>query len=780
MRGRVGVATTLATFAFMCVAAACGFGVDLDGVFADGTGEGGTPVEGGAEAGLEAGVEAGIPTIELQQVSLGINFGCGQRIDGTVMCWGQDDGAGELGDGMKRSSSVPVLIKDVTDAVDVAAGQRHACAVRRGGTVACWGANSFRQLGDGTTTDAPTPRDVVALVDATRVVSGYSFSCALKKDATVHCWGDNVKGQLGDGTLTPRSQPAPVTGLADVTQVVAMEQSACALVKSGEVLCWGFNNQGQVGSPPPTDAKVPVKVAGLTGVASLGASGLANHVCAVLQTGELRCWGAGGSGQLGNAKAQDTAVPVTALTINDAVSVTTGARFTCTSRKGGTAACWGTNAWRQLGLGDNAAADDVSTPLPVNGLADVKKVIAGYTHTCALLGDGKHLSCWGGNIGHGLGRGTVVSSDVPVKTTAPGTTVGFALGGQHSCAIGAQGAFSCWGNNELRQQSLTTYLATGTATAVPAITGVTRGSSGDLYTCALSSGQIKCWGNAQYGQLGYGAAPYIEATPQIFAAGATAIDVGAGSNFTCALLADSDVVCSGPNDGLRLGGPGPAATSPVRVPTNADPDGGAEAGAPPLGATKLAVGRFHTCVLRAGGVVTCWGYNNSGECGVPSGGSTTPVDVTLPTSAKDVASGDAHTCVILADGSVRCWGANNHGQVTGGVADGPSLRTPDLGGKKATSIVAGDDHTCALLEDGSISCWGKGVLGQLGNGVRADATSPAAVKNIATAKAIQARADRTCAALVDGSAFCWGDNHSGELGDGAVMTTGTPSPVLGY
>jgi alpha-tubulin suppressor-like RCC1 family protein len=780
MRARAGVATILATFAFMCVAAACGFGVDLDGLFADGTGDGGPPGEGGLDGGDEGGAEAGIPSIEVQQLAMGTNFGCGRRIDGTIMCWGEHERSGELGDGLKVSSSVPVLVKDVADATDLAVGQHHGCVVRRAGAVACWGRNDLRQLGDGTTTDSPTPHNVVQLADAKQLALGYGFSCALKTDGTVQCWGDNVKGQLGDGSVTPRSQPAPVTGIADATQIVAMEQSACALVKSGEVLCWGFNNVGQVGSPPPADAKVPIKVAGLTGVMSLGASADANHVCAVTTAGEVRCWGNGGNGQLGNAKAQDSAMPVSAISINDAVGVTTGTRFTCTARKSGSVACWGYNGWRQLGLGDATATDDVSTPLPVSGLTGVKQVVAGEAHACALLADGKHVSCWGSNIGHGLGRGTRVSSDVPVKVTTPGATVRIALGGQHGCAIDAMGALSCWGNNELRQQTIKTYLATGTATVVPGIAGVTRAAAGDLHTCALSNGQIKCWGNGQYGQLGNGATPYIEPTPAVFAAGATATDVGGSGSATCALLANTDVVCSGSNDGLRLGGPGPSTSTPVRVPTAIDPDAGAEAGAPPLGATKLSVSPYHACVIRAGGVVTCWGYNGNGECGSSGPNQTAAVDVALPSPAVEIAAGSGHTCAILQDGSLQCWGGNNHGQVTGGMPNGPALRVVDLGGKKATAVTGGDDHTCALLVDGTISCWGKGAEGQLGNGIRADATTPSAVKNLTKVKAIEARHDRTCAIVEDGSAYCWGDNRSGELGDGAVMTTGAPAPVVGY
>ncbi len=92
MRARVGVAASLAAFALVGVAA-CGFGVDLDGLF-DGTSDG----DGGPDApildgGPDALVEAGIPSVEVEQLSLGSKLRLRPGIDGTVMCWGLSSSA---------------------------------------------------------------------------------------------------------------------------------------------------------------------------------------------------------------------------------------------------------------------------------------------------------------------------------------------------------------------------------------------------------------------------------------------------------------------------------------------------------------------------------------------------------------------------------------------------------------------------------------------------------------------------------------------------------------
>src|SRR5207244_5473913 len=67
-------------------------------------------------------------------------------------------------------------------------------------------------FGDGTTTDRNTPVTVSGLTDAVALGGGYEFTCALEYGGTVQCWGDNTYGQLGDGTNTPSTTPVAVSG----------------------------------------------------------------------------------------------------------------------------------------------------------------------------------------------------------------------------------------------------------------------------------------------------------------------------------------------------------------------------------------------------------------------------------------------------------------------------------------------------------------------------------------------------------------------------------------
>ena len=187
----------------------------------------------------------------------------------------------------------------------------------------------------------------------------------------------------------------------------------------------------------------------------------------MLQSGAVMCWGYGSYGNLGNSKSDNSATPVGVLSISDAVGVAVGGGHSCAWRKSGAVACWGLNDWRQLGIGDTTTTGSVSTPLPVDVVTGVKQVAGGAHHTCALFTDGKHISCWGENVGGTLGRGTRVVSDVPVKVAASSTLASLSLGGNHSCAVDSAGALSCWGSNEYRQYLEKTFLASGTPTPVP-------------------------------------------------------------------------------------------------------------------------------------------------------------------------------------------------------------------------------------------------------------------------------------------------------------------------
>jgi hypothetical protein len=85
--------------------------------------------------------------------------------------------------------------------------------------VQCWGLNSLGQLGNGTTTDSLEPVAVVGITNALGVAAGSYHTCAVLSSGAVQCWGrnsysnvDNLGGELGNGTSANSSIPVTVSG----------------------------------------------------------------------------------------------------------------------------------------------------------------------------------------------------------------------------------------------------------------------------------------------------------------------------------------------------------------------------------------------------------------------------------------------------------------------------------------------------------------------------------------------------------------------------------------
>ncbi len=183
-------------------------------------------------------------------ITLGGAHTCVLRAGGRVACWGAND-AGQLGNDTTVPSAAPVAVP-LTNVVAIAAGNRHTCAVDRAGTATCWGAGTAGQLG---WTDPPKdhqgPAPVTNLVDAVDVAAGDAHTCALTSDGSVFCWGDNAAGQLGDGTVDARPLASKTPVLMGATAITAGRAHTCALKADHTVACWGADDFGQLGEGAP-------------------------------------------------------------------------------------------------------------------------------------------------------------------------------------------------------------------------------------------------------------------------------------------------------------------------------------------------------------------------------------------------------------------------------------------------------------------------------------------------------------------------------------------------
>lgn len=137
---------------------------------------------------------------------------CALRSNGELWCWGNNY-VGQLGDGTTESRSVPAPVPSV-EARQAAVGAEFACALRTSGQVSCWGSDLWGQLGNGDPpSDSLTPVDVLGLTDALLLAVGFDHACAVRSTGSLVCWGRNDLGQLGDATTVDRFAPTPVVGL---------------------------------------------------------------------------------------------------------------------------------------------------------------------------------------------------------------------------------------------------------------------------------------------------------------------------------------------------------------------------------------------------------------------------------------------------------------------------------------------------------------------------------------------------------------------------------------
>jgi alpha-tubulin suppressor-like RCC1 family protein len=196
----------------------------------------------------------------------------------------------------------------------LAVGSSHTCAVLTT-AVRCWGSAGWGELGYGNTTmigDNETPAsagDVNVGGSVEQIAVGDLHTCALLTTGAVRCWGYAGDGRLGYGNAnhigdneTPASAGDVFVG-GSVRSIAAGGSSTCAVLTTGAVRCWGRGIYGKLGYGNTNDIgdnETPASAGNVDlGEAAQKVALDAEHSCALLTTGRVRCWGYGGAGRLG-------------------------------------------------------------------------------------------------------------------------------------------------------------------------------------------------------------------------------------------------------------------------------------------------------------------------------------------------------------------------------------------------------------------------------------------------------------------------------------------------
>lgn len=365
-----------------------------------------------------------------------------------------------------------------------------------------------------------------------KVAVGGDFACALTDEGRVACWGRASRGVLGSEDSRSSSIPQFVPLLENVTDLAVGFSHACAVVgPQRQLQCWGNNATGQLGSgTAPTGAGAfsasPTDTTGvesslLTGVVHVALADDVNrtdrgHSCAVLDSGELVCWGEQLNGRVANGRTDSGVAPpeiarrriiradnsVTFREIDNAESVALGSQHGCVLTDEETVECWGDNSLGQLGDGTSDTESGASRPVP--GLENVSALAAGAYHTCALTA-GKVL-CWGDDSLLQLGRPASNEHGIPAIVEGLPDARAITAGLASTCAITDSDEIWCWGSNEHGERGDSEQEASYQPTRIP-LEGVAEASAGGHVVCAATEGRAAfCWGDNQYGQLGKGQA----------------------------------------------------------------------------------------------------------------------------------------------------------------------------------------------------------------------------------------------------------------------------------
>jgi alpha-tubulin suppressor-like RCC1 family protein len=269
---------------------------------------------------------------------LGASHTCALLADGTAKCWGANS-TGQIGNNSTSPQPIPVSVSGLFQATAIAVGEFHTCALLADGSARCWGANGSGQLGDATNTPRLTPLfPVSGLGNAVALAAGNTHTCALLAAGGARCWGGNLLGQLGDNTTTSKNVSGPVLGLSTAVTVAITGGfgQTCALIFNGKAQCWGDNSAGQLGNDTTNSTVAPgdfvkVKIANLFTLITpltkaVNITTGRRHSCALLSNGGVSCWGDNTFGQLGIGSSTvtqlTTASGVPSLTLNIDPTVT--------------------------------------------------------------------------------------------------------------------------------------------------------------------------------------------------------------------------------------------------------------------------------------------------------------------------------------------------------------------------------------------------------------------------------------------------------------------------
>lgn len=272
------------------------------------------------------------------EVGVGESYACARLEDGTVRCWGTDDGDLGLGTPLppgpppRTDKPMPVLSLAGVASLSV---NGHVCALLGDKSVSCW---ADYDSGNGDPRDAGSRAPVVVpgFAGALQIADGGNLSCA-RLPTQVKCFSDVSPGLIPKGKV--REDPF-VVSVSNVASIVVGAVGGCAITTSAGVSCWGqvpFASGGSLTAARPIPTLRDVVAVAMS--QELG--------CVIVKSGDVLCVDAStGSKSNGLTKI---------VGISGAVEIAVGESHGCARTADATVLCWGDGREGQLGDGSVAS-----------------------------------------------------------------------------------------------------------------------------------------------------------------------------------------------------------------------------------------------------------------------------------------------------------------------------------------------------------------------------------------------------------------------------------------
>ncbi len=394
------------------------------------------------------------PPRPVEELAVSKSHVCVRTESNSIYCWG-NNADGQLGQGhndgpvgdapQEMGNNLPaVLLQNGGVAQQLSSGPGDHQCVATEAFPYCWGDAEEGQLASGNTDSYIPLRPWIvgpsltgstgnnAEYRPTKMYIGETSTYGIDGDTQLaKSWGSlgESGGWLGLG-LNPgppkTGQDGPPMGQmidnndldVSIKFMAAATRSVCVVNTADQLLCAGTRSKGQTLSGEDSnnqDNKLMMRDVGGETITQLSAG--EEHHCALLESNQVKCWGHGNKGQLGQGNGNNWGDAPEEINLPPAVDLGTGwtpvqvaagLTHSCALNDVGRVKCWGSNNSGQLGLGvansRGNAADQMGDNLAEVPISNVTNIAAGEDFTCALTQPG-YVRCWGKNEEGQLGLG---------------------------------------------------------------------------------------------------------------------------------------------------------------------------------------------------------------------------------------------------------------------------------------------------------------------------------------------------------------------------------------